>query len=181
MSLECIVWIWWWVLRGMEKIHNTLTAIKVCPQDLGREGRESHTEMATLEPGFKEKTCRCQIRQRRDREDTQTQRHKDAHLGTADSSAGLGQTMWPDRLWAGQEREVAATSRGTLSTTLRHRLCWSTTLYYRCYHHLPKPLYEALRMTDLGQISALPLNSHRTMGNYPISGILSFLCCGMGR
>lgn len=45
----------------------------------------------------------------------------------------------------------------------------------------PKPLYEALRMTDLGQISALPLNSHRTMGNYPVSGILSFLCCGMER
>ena len=59
----------------MEKIDSTLPAIKVCPQGRGREGRESHTEMATLEPGFKEKTCLCQIRYRRDREDSQTQRH----------------------------------------------------------------------------------------------------------
>lgn len=39
----------------------------------------------------------------------------------------------------------------------------------------PKLLYEALRMTDLGQTSAPPLNSPRTMGSYLVSGILRFL------
>lgn len=39
-----------------------LTVTKVCPQGLGAEGRESHTEMGTLEPDFKEETCLCQIR-----------------------------------------------------------------------------------------------------------------------
>ena len=44
----------------------------------------------------------------------------------------------------------------------------------------PKPLYEALRMTDLGQTSAPPLNSPRTMGSYLVSGILRFLAVVWG-